>query len=119
MTLKDFYDQIQGNYQEAISRMMNDAFVLKMLTRFYEKDELENLLNAYQEKNFADVFSFAHALKGVSGNLALSNFYKLIQDITEKTRHHENSKELNLDQELMLLKEEYKKEVDAFSQIDR
>ncbi len=107
MTVKEFYEIVGGDYNTALSRMMNDDFIKRMLSKFHSNNGFESIIRGYERKDFKALFEGAHSLKGVAGNLALTNLYNDASVVTEATRDYENIKELNIDNELNKLEESY------------
>ena len=118
MTVKEFYEVSGSNYEEAIGRMTNDAFILRFLLKFINSDYGNNLINAYNNKNMHEVFEVSHAIKGVAGNLALTRLFELSSSITEKTRNLPEGELVNLDSEVTSFKEEFEKVVNQIKQIE-
>lgn len=84
---------LQGgiNYLDGIKRFMGNKTVYYMLIKEFCADELfGKLTEAMNSKNYTDAFSYAHALKGASGNLSLDKLYASIYDLTEELRHTPN-----------------------------
>lgn len=104
MNVKQFYEDIQGNYNNALSIMMNDMLIAKMIAKFISSGSVEQLISLYEQKDYRGLFAASHSLKGVAGNLALTPIFELASFITEATR---NSDDVNLDKEIADLKEKY------------
>ena len=114
MTLKEFYEEVQGDYNTALTRMMNDGFITRMLTKFTQGTYVEDIIKAYEAKDMKEVFAHSHALKGVCGNLALTTLYNVSSIITEATRNLNENEFINLDNELQSLKDIYSKTLVSF-----
>ena len=104
MDVKRFYDETGSNYQTALSIMMNDVLIERMLKMFMEKNAYNAIIEAYKANNIKEVFLSAHALKGVAGNLALTKLYEIACELTEATRDKE---ETNIDNEVEKLISQY------------
>ena len=104
MDVKKFYEEIGGSYSNAISIMMNDALIARMLSKFMVSNACEQIVTSYENKDFRAVFASSHSFKGVAGNLALTPLFELASTITEATR---NSDDVNLDKEIGELKKAY------------
>ena len=104
MNVKQFYIDTNSNYEEALSRMMNDFLIEKLVSKFIANNQYSAIISAYDEKNYQEVFANAHALKGVAGNLALTSLYEIASILCEATR---NNATPNLDKEIETLKERY------------
>ena len=66
--------------------MNNEAFYLKMIGKALQDDSCEALKAAVESGDLARAFEIAHALKGVTGNLALTPIDKPVREITELLR---------------------------------
>ena len=109
--IKQFYIDIKGDYNDALTRMMSDALILRMITKFINGNSVNDMISFYEKKDYRFLFSSAHTLKGVAGNLSLTPLYEIACVITEATR---NSDGANLDQEIKQLKETYSLIKEAF-----
>ena len=107
MTVKDFYENVHGDYQGALNLMMSDAFIERMLGKFLETNRHEDLLKFYEDKNFKGVFEIAHSLKGLTGNLSLKNLYDLIVPIVDATRTLPEGEVVDLDKEIKAFAQEF------------
>ena len=86
MSIEEFYERIGGDYLEAKGRLMNDAFIKRMLLKFADGYSLDELSSAMQSEDCEGLFTAAHSLKGVCGNLALAKLSSLASELTELTR---------------------------------
>lgn len=90
MTVKEFYDEIGGNYEDVVFRLKNDERITKFLGIFL-RDKSFELLRQYIEQNEVEsAFREAHNLKGVSANLAFTKLTELASDVTEMLRNGSN-----------------------------
>lgn len=104
MNVKEFYLEIKGSYDDALRRMMNDALIVRMITKFMNDNSVNSLVSLYENKDYRALFAAAHTLKGVAGNLSLTPLFEIACTITEATR---NSDDVNLDKEIQELKDIY------------
>ena len=111
MDVKQFYADVNGNYEEALSRLMNDAFIARMVGKFYANNSYNDMISAYEKKDVQALFNAAHAFKGVAGNLSLTSLFDVASIIAEATRGGEM---VNVDKEISLLKERYAIFVDSY-----
>lgn len=76
-----------ANTADGMNRCMNnEAFYLRMIDKAMQDDSYENLKAAVESGDLARGFEIAHALKGVTGNLALTPIDTPIREITELLR---------------------------------
>lgn len=84
--IEDFYKKINGNYEEAISRMQNDERIMKYLKFFLMDESYKQLENAIENGNCEEAFRGAHTLKGVCQNMAFTELSLVVVQITEELR---------------------------------
>lgn len=90
MDVKDCYRELEGNYDDALSRLMNDTLIEKFLKKFLNDDSFKKLSMAIETKDCHEAFVAAHTLKGVCLNLGLTRLSESASVITEYLRNHEN-----------------------------
>lgn len=73
--------------EEGLKRCMNnETFYLRMVDMALKENGLEKLETAVAEGNWREAFEAAHAIKGVSANLALTPIREPASEITELLR---------------------------------
>lgn len=86
MNIKAFYEVVDGNYEEALSRLMNDMLIEKFLKKFKENQKLDELEKAIESNDLEKAFMEVHTLKGVALNLALTALASACSHLTEMLR---------------------------------
>ena len=86
MNVQEFYTAIGGDYTEALSRLMNDALILRFVGKFAEDPNFAGLSRTIADGNWEEAFSFSHTLKGVALNLAFSRLSKACVALTDALR---------------------------------
>ena len=86
MKLQDCYDRFGGDYQDAVSRMMNDSLIEKFMLKFPNDKTMEQLKEAVAADNTEDTFRAAHTLKGIAGNLSFTRLESAASKLTEQLR---------------------------------
>ncbi len=86
MTVCDFYTRINGNYQDVLSRLPNDAFILRFLKKFPAEPSFNELMSAIEKGEITASFEASHKLKGVAANLAFTELYNAVCELTEQLR---------------------------------
>ena len=77
-----------ANVEEGLQRCVNnEPFYLKLVEKAVRDSAFDNLREAAEKGDFERGFEIAHALKGVSANLALTPICVPISEITELFRH--------------------------------
>lgn len=86
MDVERFYELINGNYQEVLSRLMNDNLIEKFLKKFKENQSLDELRKAVELSDLEKAFIEVHTLKGVSLNLSFTGLSEACSKLTEMLR---------------------------------
>ncbi len=77
-----------ANVDEGLQRCVNnETFYLKLVEKAIRDPAFDNLREAAEKGDFERGFEIAHALKGVTANLALTPLCVPIGEITELFRH--------------------------------
>lgn len=66
--------------------MNNEAFYLQLIGMILKEPSFDKLEAAVADHDLKAAFEAAHALKGVTGNLALTPLYEPVVEITELLR---------------------------------
>ena len=76
-----------ANVDEGMGRCINnEAFYLRMVNSGLNDPNFDKLDKAMEENDAKAAFEAVHALKGTTGNLALTPIYEPICEMTEKLR---------------------------------
>ena len=87
MTAEELYREIGADYQTALSRMIgNQGLLTRMLKKFGADKSYAALEKAMEEQNFEEIFTAAHTLKGVAGNLELSPLFRASAELSDAVR---------------------------------
>lgn len=86
MTIKECYLMMDADYDDVISRLMNDRLVLKYNKKFAESDDYSNLVKAVENKDYPMAFRMAHNLKGISLNLGFSGLFTVSNELCDEIR---------------------------------
>lgn len=86
MTLKEFYVECDGDYDDVFSRLRSDERIVKYLKMFLMDDSYQKLAESVKNNDVSVVFASSHNLKGMSANLGLSALRQAASDICEETR---------------------------------
>ena len=86
MTVKELDDTIGGNYENAKKIMMSDALISRFIVKLIDDPSYARLTEARRTMNAEELFSAAHGLKGVWGNLGLTSLSNAAAEITEEFR---------------------------------
>lgn len=114
MTLTECYENVGGNYEEVLGRLMNDMLIKKFLLKFLNDESYKNIFDNLESQNTKEAFRAAHTLKGICQNLGLGTLYKSSHDVTEALRDGKNEV---TDEMLSKLKEDYEMTVNVIESL--
>ena len=84
--------ELGANTDEGMARCLNnESFYLRMVTMGLQDGSFAKLEEAVNSGNLDAGFEAAHALKGVMGNLSLTQVYEPLNEITEMLRRREQA----------------------------
>ena len=106
MTLKELYEQIGGDYEQALRVLRMDKLIDKHIRKLPAGGVADALIAAGETMDPTQLFETAHAVKGVCGNLGLTNLSALASEITEEFRPGSTRK---------LSDDEVREKLDAFA----
>ncbi len=118
MTVKEFYLAAGGNYDEVVSRLMNDVIIKKFLLKFENDKSFLQLRQAVADNNARDAFMAAHTLKGVTVSLGLGDLNRAAADITELLREADTADSQEIISTLTVVEEYYKKALALINDVD-
>lgn len=113
MTVQDLYNNLQGDFQEACKRLLNEKMVTNFVLKFPTDPSMKQLRDAVAAYDIESSFRAIHTLKSVSGVLSLTQLYKVAWDLTEQLRPRLYQADPAL---LELVEKEYARTVDAISE---
>ncbi len=116
MTVQEVYKQINGDYENVISRLATEERVEKYLRRFLETTDFADLKEAVTRDDWEKAFLAVHTLKGMALNLGFSNLAKYSSDLTEELRGGLKSESAARNY-YSKVSEEYKHTVDAINSL--
>jgi len=87
MTIKECYNALEGDYEQAIGRLHSDNIIKKFMLKFPKQCGYDMLCKAMEEENYKAAFSASHTLKGVCMNLNFTMLEKSSTELTEALRN--------------------------------
>lgn len=115
MTLKEFYQEIDADYDEIMGRLGNEAMIERFVHKFLEDKSYQVLCAAVAENNYEEAFRGAHTLKGVCQNLGFSNLFLPASELTESMRGGKKPENWDL---MDKITEEYEKTISAIQKLE-
>ena len=86
MTLQELYQNIGGDYNQALRVLHVEKLLDKHIRKFPKNGVMESVLTAGKSMDATALFETAHAVKGVTANLGLVAISNLASEITEEFR---------------------------------
>lgn len=86
MNVKDFYDQIDGDYDDVLERFGDESLVKRFALKFLGDDSFNGLEQKINSCDVQEKFRAAHTLKGVCANLGFSQLFNYSSELTELFR---------------------------------
>ena len=118
MELKRFYEEISGDYEGTLARLMTEERIKKFLRKFAAAKEYEELKKSIESKNSEELFLLSHSIKGMCANLGLSKLQDSSSRLCEAVRNGVNVSEEELLRLCSALKADYDKAIDAIAEIE-
>ena len=84
--MKECYQEMKGNYEDAIRFMGCDEKIIKYLKVFQRDTNFRLLCEAIEYEDYKTAFHAAHTIKGVTLNLSLTSLADSIIELTEMLR---------------------------------
>ena len=88
----DTLKELGANTEEGLGRCLNnEAFYLKLVGMALQDANFAKLRTEIEAGNMDAAFECAHALKGMLGNVSLTNLVNPVVEITESLRAHQDA----------------------------
>lgn len=86
MTLKECYELMGGDYEDAVCRLAGERLVIRFVKKALEDKSFQNLCEALEADDWENAFLAAHTLKGVALNLSFHVLADSVSELTESLR---------------------------------
>ncbi len=86
MTLREFYEKTNADYDAVIRRLINETLVLKYLNKFQNDAYFIQLQQAICQQDYETAYRCAHTLKGLCLSLGFEIMSKPVIELTEELR---------------------------------
>ncbi len=91
MITTDALKELGCDTDSGLTRCLNnESFYIRLVGMALDDDKYTQLRAAVEEKRLKEGFEYAHALKGMLGNVSLDNLLAPILELTEGLRHEED-----------------------------
>ena len=121
MTIQQLYENIGGNYDQAVRVMKSDRLIDKYIRKLAGSGVGEALAGAAETMDATALFESAHAMKGVCSNLGLDALAGAAGEITEEFRPG-NGRRLSDDEvkaKLRAIAEKYRQTAEGIRQYEQ
>ncbi len=88
MTVKECYEQINGDYEGVFGRFRGDERIRKFAVKFLADGSYDSLCKNLEAADYNEAFRAAHTLKGVCQNLGFTGLHMASDTLTEILRSH-------------------------------
>lgn len=86
MTLKELYQQIDGDYDQAVKVLRMEKLINKHICKLPKNGTVDALIAAGDTMDPTQLFETSHAVKGVGANLGLTALSAAASEISEEFR---------------------------------
>jgi HPt (histidine-containing phosphotransfer) domain-containing protein len=86
MTLQELYQNIEGNYDQALRVLRIEKLLDKHIRKLPKGGTIEALIAAGESMDPTALFETSHAVKGICGNLGLVKLAAAASEISEEYR---------------------------------
>lgn len=116
MTIKECYEQMEGDYEDVHARLRMDTLIRKFFLKFPDDKSFGQLKEALEAGDYEKAFRGAHTLKGVAQNLGFTALYEASHRLTEDLRPGCEATEEETGQAFEAVKEAYIRVIEAAEQ---
>ncbi len=115
MTLSELYQQIEGDYEQAMRVLRMEKLLDKYVKKFPDTGVIDALLRSQHSGDANAIFETAHAAKGVCANLGLVKLAALSSTVADEFRpgHARAMSDAELADTFCAIKELYGKTLDG------
>lgn len=117
MELRQIYEQLQGDFDSVLGRLLTEERVKKYLLKFADKSMDQLIVDALEEKDYERAFREAHNLKGVCANLNLDKLEQSASALTEELRGGEPKGDIT--PYVQAMQDDYKLTLSAINNLER
>ena len=86
MTVKEFYEKHNSDYDGVFGRLMTEARIVKYLRKIDPQGDFANCKAAIAAGDWETAFRASHSLKGICLNLGLTSLFQPASDLCENFR---------------------------------
>lgn len=110
MTLRECYENMGGDYEDVVRRLMSEHLAARFVKKALEDESFPKLLSAIDQEDWEEAFLAAHTLKGVALNLSFTGLAASASELTESLRGGKGPAPQN---QVFQVKQEYEKTMAA------
>lgn len=76
MTIVEFYEKINGDYEDVLGRLAKESRIDKYIRKFAENTDYEKYLSSLKEGKCEEIFRSVHSIKGMCLNMSFTDLTK-------------------------------------------
>lgn len=116
MKTEEFFGKIGGNYQIVLERFAcNENLLLKFVKKFPSDPAYDSVSESVKNKDYAQIITGAHTLKGVSANLGFDKLSKSAADLVNELREEKTERTEEL---FDIISKEYEEVLTYINELD-
>ncbi len=115
MTIEELYQASGNDYNELLGRLFNAKLIEKLVRKYRNDQNYQQLCDGIAAKNREKVFTAAHTIKGLALNLGFGDLAHTASQLTEATR---NTYPENADELFAAVEKEQNKIIALIEQLD-
>ena len=86
MTLVEFYDKVNGDYEDVIFRFQDEKRIMRFAGMFLRDKNFNQLQKAIEERDWSAAFRASHTIKGMALNMSFTRLFESTAALTEHLR---------------------------------
>lgn len=87
MTVREFYEAIESDYEEVLGRLCKEERIEKYLRKFITECSMEDFDNAFNSNDFKEAFRVVHSIKGMCLSLGFTKLGEVSSVVCEELRY--------------------------------
>ncbi len=105
MQIQEFYEKIEGDYENIKGRLRSDDLIQRFVLKFLNEKSFEEMMVTAENNDVENTILTSHKLKGVVANLSFDKLFTLLTALLADLRQ-ENQDTVNMEL-IQKIKEEY------------
>ena len=116
MTLQDFYEQVGGDYNSVLTRLIDEEHAIKYVKMFVQDGCFKESLHALDQENWKVAFRNVHSVKGMCATLGFVKLFDASYILCEELRN--GKPEVDISKMVDAFKKEYEATLEAIKGLE-